>query len=95
MNRTAIWYIVGGVALAGATLWLNQGSKRRKRDRTIDTAQIPTEFEAGPVPGIPEAAKSAGQTLAESFAVIFRRRTDKPEKPPKQQKPKVHATVIK
>lgn len=95
MNRTAIWYIVGGVALAGATFWLIQGSKRRKRDRTIETARIPTEFESGPVPGIPEAAKSAGQTLAESFAVILRRRTDKPEKPPKQSKPIVPATVTK
>lgn len=88
MKKNTIWLLIGGVVVAGAAIAVIQMSnKRKKEDETMGSATLDRYEEAPEMEGIsPYGAKSAGQTIAESFAVILRRDPNKPTKVKKTPK---------
>lgn len=89
MNKNAIWWIVGGLAVAAGAYFVIRAIRKPKADEVLDSTLVTTR-EDFPGPQDAGVGKTAGQTLAESFAVILKRsqpRPDKPAKTPKAPQP--------
>lgn len=88
MKKDTLWLLIGGIVLVGAGMVIMQMSnKRKKDDDTLSSATLDRNQDIPDMPNTPtNTVKSAGQTIAESFAVILRRDSKKPAKVKKTPK---------
>lgn len=88
MKKNTLWLLLGGIVLVGAGITIMRISNKKKReDEMIGSATLNRDEEIPEMPGTsPYSVKSAGQTIAESFAVILRRDPNKPAKVKKTPK---------